>query len=136
MFSLTTHPWWRRWFGSRSERAAARFLGKLGYRILEHNFSCDLGEIDIVAVDGECIVFVEVRSTEGGDTALPALSVDLHKQQRLTRLALHYLQMRRLLEYAARFDVLAMSWPPTQAAPTIVHYPNAFDATDRFQMYS
>ncbi len=136
MFSLTALPWWRRWFGSRSERAAARFLRRLGYSLLEHNFSCEIGEIDIIALDGKTIVFVEVRSTEAADTQMPALSVDPAKQRRLTRLALFYLQKRRLLECAARFDVLAISWPATVAEPTIVHYPNAFEATDRFQMYS
>src|SRR6266849_5216294 len=86
--SITTHPWWRRWFGSRSERTAARYLRRLRYRILAHNFSCSFGEIDIIALDGKCIVFVEVRSTESADTTQPALSVDPRKQQRLTRLAL------------------------------------------------
>jgi len=76
---LTTHPWWRRWFGSRSERAASRFLRKLGYRILAHNFTCDLGEIDIIALDASCVVFVEVRSTEASDTRLAAESVDARK---------------------------------------------------------
>jgi putative endonuclease len=136
VFSLTTHPWWRRWFGSRSERAAGRFLRRLGYSLLEHNFSCELGEVDIVALDGKTIVFVEVRSTEAGDTALPALSVDAAKQKRLTRLALFYLQKRRLLDCSARFDVLAISWPADAPEPSIVHYPNAFEATDRFQMFS
>jgi hypothetical protein len=41
-----------------------------------------------------------------------------------------------LLDYSARFDVLAISWPASQAEPAIVHYPNAFEATDRFQMFS
>ena len=136
MFSISTYPWWRRWFGNRSERTAGKFLRQLGYRILEHNFSCDLGEIDIIALDGKCIVFVEVRSTEGADTNQPAQSVDPKKQQKLTRLALMYLKMRGLLEYSARFDVLAISWPASQAEPVIVHYPNAFEATDRFQMFS
>jgi putative endonuclease len=136
VFSLTAHPWWRRWFGSRSERAAGHFLRRLGYSILEHNFSCELGEIDLVALDGKTLVFVEVRSTEAADTQMPALSVDPAKQKRLTRLALYYLQKRRLLEFAARFDVLAISWPVSAAEPTIVHYPNAFEATDRFQPYS
>ncbi len=136
MISLTTHPWWRRWFGNRSERAASRFLRQLGYRILQHNFSCNLGEIDIIALDAKTIVFVEVRSTEAGDTSGPALSVDAAKQKRLTRLALFYLQSRQLLDCAARFDVLAISWPANASEPTIVHYPNAFEATDRFQMYS
>ena len=43
-------PWWRRWLGSRSERAAARFLKKLGYRVLARNWSCPLGELDLVAL--------------------------------------------------------------------------------------
>lgn len=136
MFSLTARPWWRRWFGSRSERAGGHFLRRLGYSLLEHNFSCELGEIDIIALDGKTLVFVEVRSTEGGDTAMPAQSVDPAKQKRLTRLALFYLQKRRLLDCSARFDVLAISWPASQPEPTIVHYPNAFEATDRFQPYS
>ncbi len=136
MFSFTTHPWWRRWFGSRSERTASQFLRRLGYRILEHNFSCDLGELDLVALDGATIVFVEVRSTESADTLKPALSVDQKKQARLTRLALYYLKMQRLLDCSARFDVLAISWPAGQVEPVIAHYPNAFEATDRFQMFS
>lgn len=136
MLSITTHPWWRRWFGNRSERTASHFLRHLGYRLLEHNFTCDLGEIDIVALDDKTIVFVEVRSTEGADTQRPALSVDRKKQEKLTRLALHYLKMRGLLDCSARFDVLAISWPAGHAKPKIDHYPNAFEATDRFQMFS
>ena len=64
-------PWWRRWFGTRSERAASRFLKRLGYRIVACNYSCPLGELDLVALDQGCLVFVEVRST-GGEDALRA----------------------------------------------------------------
>lgn len=136
MFSFTRSPLWRRWFGTRSEKSAASFLRGLKFRILEHNFTCELGEIDIIALDGRCVVFVEVRSTEANDTANAALSVDHHKQQKLTRLALYYLKRRGLLDYSARFDVLAVSWPAQAHEPKIVHYPNAFEATDRFQMFS
>jgi putative endonuclease len=136
MFSLTAIPWLRRWFGTRSERAAARHLKKLGYRVLERNFRCPLGELDLVALDGACIVFVEVRSTEHTDIVRPAASVDIPKQRRLTKLALFYLKHKRLLNRAARFDVLAISWPAEQGEPTMAHYPNAFEATDRFQFFS
>jgi putative endonuclease len=129
-------PWWRRWFGSRSERAAARFLKNLGYRILCHNYTCPHGEIDLVAVDGVCLVFVEVRSTESSDPAGPAASVGPAKQQRLTQLALHFLQRHQVLNYAARFDVLALSWPPDRNVPLIIHHRDAFPALGRFQMYS
>jgi putative endonuclease len=129
-------PWWRRWFGTRSERAAARFLKRLGYRVLKRNYSCPHGELDLVALDGKCIVFVEVRSTGTDDPNRAAASVDAAKQERLTRLALYFLRGHRLLEYSARFDVLAISWPDDQREPLIVHHKQAFDAVGRFQMYS
>jgi putative endonuclease len=131
-----THPWWRRWFGNRSERAAAQFIKRQGYRIVARNYTCPLGELDLVALDGSVIVFVEVRSTESTDTERAALSVDAGKQRRLTRLALHFLQSKRLLDRSARFDVLAISWPPNQREPRIVHYPNAFEAIGQWQMDS
>jgi len=129
-------PWWRRWFGSRSERAAARYLKQLGWRILRRNYSTPQGELDIVAADGRTIVFVEVRSTETADTERTAASVDADKQKRLTQGALRFLQDFCLLGYAARFDVLIVSWPPTQREPQIVHHRQAFEAVGRFQMYS
>ena len=136
MLSLASFPWLRRWFGTRSERAAAAYLKKHGYRSLQRNFRCPLGELDLIALDGECIVFVEVRSTEGTDLNRPALSVDLEKQRRLTKLALYFLQRYKLLGRSARFDILAVSWPADQTEPKMAHYPSAFEATDRFQMYS
>ena len=68
-------PFWRRWFGSRSERAALRFLKQIGYRILARNYTCPLGEIDVIALDGHCVVFVEVRSTENANAEHTAASV-------------------------------------------------------------
>jgi putative endonuclease len=129
-------PWWRRWFGTRSENAAARFLKRLGYRIIVRNYSCPHGELDIVALDGGTVVFVEVRSTATDDLLRAAASVDQVKQRRLTRLALHFLRQRRQLGHAARFDVLTISWPTGQREPRIVHYPQAFEAVGRFQMHS
>jgi putative endonuclease len=129
-------PWYRRWFGTRSERDAARYLKSLGYRIVARNYSCQLGELDLVALDRETIVFVEVRSTEKGDIARPAASVDDAKQKRLTRLALYYLQKKKLLNHAARFDVVCIARPPGEQTPTIEHIKSAFEAHGRFQMYS
>ena len=77
-------PWWRRWFGTRSERAAARHLRRAGMRVLARNVNLPQGEIDIVALDGRTVVFVEVRSTERADTSRPAESVDDRKQARLS----------------------------------------------------
>jgi putative endonuclease len=129
-------PWWRRWFGSRSERAAGRFLRARGYRLVCWNYRCAYGEIDLVAVDVQTIVFVEVRSTEKRDVSRPAASVDTAKQRRLTNLALHFLQRHRLLNQFSRFDVLAISWPEGEKQPNIVHHKDAFPASGRHQMFS
>jgi len=129
-------PWWRRWFGQRSERAAASLLRKLGYRILGRNLSDRRGEIDIIAIDGSTVVIVEVRSTAGTDLQRIAASVDAQKQRRLTQAALRFFHRRRLHNIPIRFDVLVVSWPPTQRRPTIQHFPNAFEAVGRFQMHS
>ena len=128
-------PWWRRWFGNRSERAAAKFLRRQRYRIVARNYRSPHGELDLVAIDRACVVFVEVRSTGTLDLTNTAASVDLAKQRRLTNLALHFLRQHRLLDYPARFDVLLLSWPPDRKEPAISHYRNAFEAVGRFQMY-
>jgi putative endonuclease len=134
--SPSRKPWWRRWFGNRAERAAERYLRRAGFRILARNYTGPQGEIDIVAAEGRCVVFVEVRSTGGEDATRPAASVDDVKQARLTAAALEYLGRYRLLDYNARFDVLALSWPPGRREPHIVHHRLGFEAVGRFQMYS
>ena len=127
-------PWWRRWFGDRSERAAARYLKRLGYRIHTRNYLCPGGEIDIVALDGRCLVFAEVRSTARNDPRRPILSITDEKKRRLTHAALHFLQRRHLRDPLARFDVLIVCWPPQAREPRIDHFPSAFEAVGRFQM--
>jgi putative endonuclease len=134
--NLARKPWWRRWFGTRSERAAARFLRRAGFRILARNYTCPLGELDLVALDGGCLVFVEVRSTGTEDATRPAESVNEAKQRRLTDLALDYLRRHGLLGRPARFDVVALSWPAGRREPEIVHHRQAFEAVGRFQMFS
>jgi putative endonuclease len=129
-------PWWRRWFGTRSERSAERYLKGLGWRILARNHQSKLGEIDLIGLEGDCIVFVEVRSTGGEDLASRAESVNPAKQARLTRAALGYLTEKNSLDQAARFDVLAISWPAHEPNPTIEHFRNAFDVVGRFQMHT
>src|SRR4051812_10801896 len=84
-------PWWRRWFGRRSERAAAKFLRSLGYRVVAANVSDPAGEIDLIAVDGPTVVVVEVRSTAGDDWERTAASVDLRKQRKITGAAVRFL---------------------------------------------
>lgn len=134
LFALSRWPWLRRWFGDRSERAAEQFLRRLGYRILARNYSCPPGELDLVALDSESLVFVEVRSTASSDELKLAQSIDLQKQRRLTQAALHFLQHHRLMGKPSRFDVILIRWPADGMEPTIRHFPGAFEAVGRFQM--
>jgi putative endonuclease len=133
---LPLRSWWRRWFGSRSERAAASFLRRLGYRLLASNVHNRFGELDLIALDGRTVVFVEVRSTEKETTLEPGESIDATKQQKLTRAALAWLKDKRLLDHAARFDALLIAWPAGAREPRIEHVRHAFDAVGRGQMYS
>ena len=135
--SFTRMPWWRRWFGRRSERAGARFLRKLGYRILARNVSDRAGELDLLALDGKMLVVVEVRSSESKDFERLLLSVDHRKQQRITDATLRFLQHRKLLgQIPVRFDVLAIRWAPGSSEPEYRHIRHAFEAVGRFQLYS
>jgi len=132
---------WRRWFppaslGQRGERAAARHLKRKGYRIVARGARSGLGELDLVAVDGRTVVFVEVKTRGSQDGGHPSEAVDAAKQRRLTRLALGFLKRRGLLECSARFDIVAVTWPAGQRRPTIEHFPNAFEATGGEGMYS
>ncbi len=122
--------------GLRGEKAAARFLKKKGYRIVDQGHRQRLGEIDLIAVDRVCIVFVEVKTWHNDAQADPSEAVDHRKQERLTRAALIYLKKQRLLNQPARFDVISIVWPSEASQPTnIRHFENAFEAVGRWQMY-
>jgi putative endonuclease len=115
--------------GRRGERAAVKFLKRMRYKILHCGYQILGGELDIVAVDRRTIVFVEVKTRASHDAGHPAEAVDAHKQKQLTHLALAYLRRHQLLNYRARFDVVAITWPSGQKHPTIEHVKNAFEAT-------
>jgi putative endonuclease len=129
---------WRRYrsLGQRGERAAARYLRRQGYKIVGRGERDHFGELDLVAVDGRTVVFVEVKTRTSHEAGHPAEAVGPEKQKRLTRLALAYLKRHDLLENAARFDVLAITWPDSAKRPTIEHFQNAFEAVGRGQMFS
>jgi putative endonuclease len=122
--------------GPRGERAAAEFLEKLGYRILERSRRYKFGELDLVALDGETIVFVEVKTRRRDDYAAPYEAVDRRKQERLTRAALAYLKRRKLLGRRTRFDVVSIVWSNDDAPPRITQLRSAFEAAGPRGMYS
>ncbi|QDT35235.1 YraN family protein [Thalassoglobus polymorphus] len=127
--------WLNRLLGNRGERAAARFLKKSGYRILARQARNQIGEIDLIARDGETIVFVEVKTRSSATTGHPSEAVGFQKQKQLTRTALAWLKQRNLLDHRCRFDVVSIIWQDGKT-PVIEHFIHAFEAVGHGQFYS
>jgi putative endonuclease len=133
---FTRMPIWRRWFGRRAERCAAKYLRRQGCRILGRNVDDRLGEIDLLALDGQTIVVVEVRSSETKSFDELAATVNHEKQRRLTDATLRFVQRRKLWNVGVRFDVIALRWPPGAREPEVRHYRHAFQSVGKYQFHS
>lgn len=95
--------------GARAETGAAAALEDAGYRIVERNYRCKAGELDIIARDGEVLVFVEVRSRADGEHGDAAEMVTATKRRQVARVAQHYLSLVRPDHDRVRFDVVAIT---------------------------
>lgn len=97
----------RKIFGEKAERVAECHLKKKGYRILERNVRSLLGEMDLVALDGETLVFCEVKACRSKQGFDPGASIHARKQARLARLAAQYLQQHTgYADWSCRFDAV------------------------------
>ncbi len=114
--------------GKKGERLAADFLTGNGYQILETNFRCPLGEIDIIARDHQEIVFVEVKTRKSHALGYPEQAVGIQKQKKLSQLALWYLQAKKMSDKKARFDVVAVTLAVQANEINLIK--NAFDFVD------
>jgi putative endonuclease len=115
--------------GNRYEAIAARYLGKQGYRILARQYRCPYGEIDLVARDGDILVFIEVKGRASKGFGLPREAIGPRKQRRIWWSAQHFLWSREQREALCRFDVVTIE---TIAPGTnrIEHIQGAFDGWD------
>jgi putative endonuclease len=111
----------------RGENTAARYLRQIGYKIILRNYRSALGEIDIIARDGDTLVFVEVK-TRAYDDPTPEEQVNTTKQHQITKAAKTYLNRYGSSQPPARFDVVAVVWPADHE-PIVRHIQNAFEAT-------
>lgn len=102
----------RKELGALGERVAVEGLRRQGYIIRETNFRCSRGEIDIVAQDGDYLVFVEVRTRKSRDFGSPEESVTRAKKEKLLSLALYYLETHPHLPSSWRIDVVAIELTP------------------------
>ncbi len=92
--------------GRAGEQKAVEFLKKIGYKILKTNFKTHLGEIDIIALDGETLAFVEVKTRLNDDFGAPSEAVTLKKQEKYFKVATEYLVREKFTDAVCRFDVI------------------------------
>ena len=115
----------RQILGAAGERAAEKFLRRQRYTIVERNYRCPSGEVDLIALDHSTVVFVEVKTRTQPGFGSPLEAVDPRKQRQIRRAAQHYLVEKRLHDRDARFDVVGVWWEDGRARCELVK--NAFD---------
>lgn len=96
--------------GSKGELLASRELEKRGYIVLERNFTCKIGEVDIIAKNNNTLVFIEVRSRTRSNFGYPEETVNYKKQVKLRQVAQYYLNKNHLHHVGCRFDVVGIVW--------------------------
>jgi len=111
--------------GKSGERAALRYLKNKKYKILAQNFRLFRGEIDIIALDKNTLVFVEVKTRKSTDFGLPEESVTPSKQRQIKRIAQGFLMRNNLQDAECRFDVISILFDQNQGY-RIRHIQNAF----------
>lgn len=116
--------------GKVGERLATQYLVRLGFKILEQNWRCRSGEVDLIGEDQDELVFVEVRTRTGQTGAFGTAeeSVDLRKQRQVRRVAMVYLTMKQWHDRAIRFDLVTVRLIKNSQGHTheITHIPHAF----------
>lgn len=112
--------------GRKGELLARQFLENKGWQILNANWRCRFGEIDLVAVDNDCLVFVEVRTRTSTRFGTPAESVDWRKQRKLRQVASAFLTSYSVCMSHIRFDMISVRMDENGTAPVLEHIQNAF----------
>ena len=98
--------------GKKGEQLALRYLKKSGYRIIQTNYVCKLGEMDIIAQENDTLAFIEVKTRTSTTFGPPQLAVNSAKQMQLSKVALYFLKEKKLEDTKARFDVVAILLRP------------------------
>jgi putative endonuclease len=110
--------------GNRGEQLAKEHLQRLGYEIIEMNYRFGHGEIDIIAKDGEVLVFCEVKTRYNDAYGEPEYAITPRKQQQIRKVARGYLYEREIKEHECRFDVVAIRMKGS--VPQLNYIRNAF----------
>jgi putative endonuclease len=114
--------------GHRGEAEAAGYLRSIGYRIVATRERILRGDIDLVALDGRTVVFVEVRSRSSTAHGHPAETIGYHKQRRVAQLATAYIRRHHLEDCSVRIDVVTVTFDGPEGQPQVEHFQNAFES--------
>lgn len=126
MLSSTSSKKTSKELGNEGEELSSNYLQELGYQIVERNYRCKLGELDIIAIDGEYLVFVEVKTRAYKKQQVsPLLSVTPTKMKKVTQLALYYMAKKKAQQKQPRFDVIGIVLGGSEGVQ-IEHIQNAF----------
>lgn len=118
--------------GAFGENMACSYLEKNGYRILERNFSCKAGEVDIIAMEGDIIAFIEVKCRTGIGYGSPSEAVSYYKQNRIVKTALFFMTKYKIFDYMCRFDVIEVLTDGTTEDTSINLIKNAFEYSGKY----
>ena len=118
-------PTARQGLGRTGERLAAETLMSKGYRILERNFRCRQGEIDLVSEHEEDIIFVEVKARRGVSFGLPEDALTMRKRRKLVEVASYYLDLHTCSDRSWRIDVVAVQFSSSGKLEEIRIYKHA-----------
>jgi len=111
--------------GARGEALAFEKIKRMGYRNIIRNYRCRLGEVDLVAKDGDVLVFIEIKTRKGRPLGFAKEAVNARKQKQLSKVALNYMKTNNCCDVSARFDVVAVAIG--SGLPQIEVIKNAFD---------
>ena len=111
--------------GKAGEDIAFKKIKKLGYKCVERNYRCALGEIDMIARHGNCLVFIEIKTRKGRDTGYAKEAVTDRKKRQISKTALHYMKENNCSDTKSRFDVVAVCI--NEGKPDIEVIENAFE---------
>ena len=111
--------------GAYGEELAYKKIKRLGYKKIIRNYRCRLGEVDLIAMDGDTLVFIEIKTRKGKSVGYAKEAVDARKRRQISKAALAYMKSNDCCEDRARFDVVAVSLG--EGEPEIEVVKNAFE---------
>jgi putative endonuclease len=111
--------------GERGETLAFEKITRLGYTHIIRNYRCRLGEVDLVAKDGDVLVFIEIKTRKGRSLGFAKEAVNARKRKQISKVALNYMKTNNCCDVSARFDVVAVAIG--SGLPQIEVIKNAFD---------